>query len=86
VVRTQHVRIDLPKDGRSSVDLLRLPAEEAGQSAFHILGECKLRSRQNAHRRSGILGRGKPSCTGVKVVGRKLVTDLSRTGFDMVQV
>jgi hypothetical protein len=45
------------------MNLLRLPAEEAGQSAFHILGECKLRSRKNAHRRSGILGRGKPSCT-----------------------
>jgi hypothetical protein len=51
---------------------------------FHILGESKLCSRKDAHCYCGILRGGKPSCTGVEVAGRKLVTDLSRPGFDMV--
>src|SRR6516162_3409063 len=59
--------------------------QEAGWSALHLLGKSKLCSGKNAHRRCGILRCGKPSCTGPEVDCRKLVTDLSRPGFDVVQ-
>src|SRR6516165_313646 len=38
----------------------------------------ELRSRKNADRRCGILRCGKPTCTGVEIAGRKLVTDRCR--------
>src|SRR5262249_11973671 len=58
---------------------------EAKRGAFHLLGKSKLCSRKNAHRRCRIFRCGKPSCTGPEVDCRKLLTDLSRPGFDVVQ-
>src|SRR5215467_13143912 len=81
----RHVLVDLPKDRRPKVYCFSLAAKEAKRGAFHFLGKSKLCSRKNAHRHCGILRCGKPSCTGPEVDCRKLVTDLSRPGFDVVQ-
>src|SRR5947209_8072486 len=84
VMHVWHVLVDLPKDRRAGVYRFRLPAKE-GRGAFHLLGKSKLCSRKNAHRRCGILRRGKPSCTSVEVDCPKLVTDLGRPRFDVVE-
>src|SRR5439155_25531317 len=78
---------DLPKDRRSEVYRFRPPRGEAkgGGGAFHLLGKSKLCSRKNAHRRCGILRRSKPSSTSVEVDCPKLVTDLGRPRFDVVE-
>src|SRR5499427_714482 len=85
MMHPRHVFVDLPKDRRTEVYCFGLAAKEAKRGAFHFLGKSKLCSRKNAHRRCGILRCGKPSCTGPEVDCRKLVTDLSRPGCDMVQ-
>src|SRR5262252_6726112 len=85
MMHPRHVFVDLPKDRRTEVYCFGLAAKEAKRGAFHLLGKSKLCSRKNAHRRCGILRCGKPSCTGPEVDCRKLVTDLSRSGFDVVQ-
>src|SRR6516164_3088798 len=85
MMHPRHVLVDLPKDRRPEVYCFGLAAKEPKRGAFHLLGKGKLRSRKNAHRRCGVLRRGKPSCTGPEVHCRKLVTDLSRPGFDVVQ-
>jgi hypothetical protein len=81
------VFVDLPKDRRPEVYRFRPPRGEAkgGGGAFHLLGKSKLCSRKNAHRRCGILRRSKPSSTSVKVDCPKLVTDLGRPRFDVVE-
>jgi hypothetical protein len=81
------VFVDLPKDRRPEVYRFRPPRREAkgGGGAFHLLGKSKLSSRKNAHRRCGILRRSKPSSTSVKVNCPKLVTDLGRPRFDVVE-
>jgi hypothetical protein len=81
------VFVDLPKDRRPEVYRFRPPRGEAkgGGGTFHLLGKSKLCSRKNAHRRCGILRRGKPSSTSVKVDCPKLVTDLGRPRFDVVE-
>src|SRR5258708_30255874 len=73
VVHLWHVLVDLPKDRRPRAYCSRLPATETGP---HLRGRGELRSGKNADRRCGILRRGKPTCTGVEVAGRKLVTHL----------
>src|SRR5262245_65592066 len=85
MMHPRHVLIDLPKDRRPEVYYFGLVAEEAKRGAFHILGKSKLCSRKNACRRCGILRCGKPSCTGPEVDCRKLLNDLSRPGFVVVQ-
>src|SRR5262249_241847 len=75
----------LPKDRRPEVYCFALAAKEAKRGTFHLLGKSKLCSRKNAHRHCGILRCGKSSCTGPKVDCRKVVTGLSRPGFDVVQ-
>src|SRR5438094_2894250 len=80
-----NVFVDLPKDRRPGFYYSHPPVKEAKWSAFHLLGKSKLCSRKNAHRRCGILRCGKPSCTGPEVDCPKLLTDLSRPGFDVVQ-
>jgi hypothetical protein len=81
------VFVDLPKDRRPEVYRFRPPRGEAkgGGGAFHLLGKSKLCSRKNAHRRCGILRRSKPSSTSVKVDCPKLVTDLGRPRFDVME-
>src|SRR5262252_137916 len=81
------VFVDLPKDRRPEVYRFRSPRGEAkgGGGAFHLLGKSKLCSRKNAHRRCGILRRSKPSSTSVEVHCPKLVTDLGRPRFDVVE-
>src|SRR5262249_34439892 len=65
----------------------RRPRGEAkgGGGAFHLLGKSKLCSRKNAHRRCRILRRSKSSSTSVEVDCPKLVTDLGRPRFDVVE-
>jgi hypothetical protein len=81
------VFVDLPKDRRPEVYRFRPPRGEAkgGGGAFHLLGKSKFCSRKNAHRRCGILRRSKPSSTSVKVDCPKLVTDLGRPRFDVME-
>src|SRR5215471_18365019 len=85
MMHPRHVLVDLPKDRRPEVYCFGLAAKEAKRGTFHLLGKSKLCSRKNAHRHCGILRCGKPSCFGPKVDCRKLVTDLSRPGFDVMQ-
>src|SRR5262249_14276603 len=87
VMHPRLVFVDLPKDRRPEVYRFRSPRGEAkgGGGAFHLLGKSKLCSRKNAHRRCRILRRSKPSSTRVKVDCPKLVTDLGRPRFDVVE-
>src|SRR5262244_3629612 len=87
MMHPRHVFVDLPKDRRPEVYRFRPPRGEAkgGGGAFHLLGKSKLCSRKNAHRRCGILRRSKPSSTSVKVDCPKLVTDLGRPRFDVME-
>src|SRR5262245_489967 len=87
VMHPRLVFVDLPKDRRPEVYRFRPPRGEAkgGGGAFHLLGKSKLCSRKNAHRRCGILRRSKPSSTSVEVHCPKLVTDLGRPRFDVVE-
>src|SRR2546430_913920 len=84
MMHPRHVLVDLPKDRRAEVYCFRLPAK-AERDAFYFLGKSKLCSWKNAYRRCGIFWRGKSSCTGVEVDCRKLVTDLGRPRFDVVE-
>src|SRR6266550_6690489 len=87
MMHPRHVFVDLPKDRRPEVYRFRPPPGEAkgGGGAFHLLGKSKLCSRKNAHRRCGILRRSKPSSTSIEVDCPKLVTDLGRPRFDVVE-
>src|SRR4029453_6469745 len=87
MMHPRHVFVDLPKDSRPEVYRFRSPRGEAkgGGGAFHLLGKSKLCSRKNAHRLCRILRRSKPSSTRVKVDCLKLVTDLGRPRFDVVE-
>src|SRR6266576_1128330 len=87
MMHPRHVFVDLPKDRRPEVYRFRSPRGEAkgGRGAFHLLGKSKLCSRKNADRRCRILRRSKPSSTRVKVDCPKLVTDLGRPRFDVVE-
>src|SRR5262249_28709190 len=85
MMHPRHVLVDLPKDRRPELYCFGLAAKEAKRGAFHLLGKSKLCSRKNAHRCCRILRCGKPSCTGPEVDCRKLLTDLSGPGFDVVQ-
>src|SRR6516225_7240361 len=87
MMHPRHVFVDLPKDRRPEVYRFRSPRGEAkgGGGAFHLLGKSKLRSRKNAHSRCRILRRSKPSSTSVEVDCPKLVTDLGRPRFDVVE-
>src|SRR5690349_11562724 len=76
VMHLWYVLIDLSKDRRSGAYCS--PAKETERRTYHLGGKGELRSGKNADRRCGILRRGKPTCTGAEVVGRKLVTDLCR--------
>src|SRR5205814_9196310 len=87
MMHLQNVLVDLPKDRRPEVYGFRLPRGEAKgcSGAFDLLRKSKLRSRKNAHRRCGILRRSKPSSTSVEVHCPKLVSDLGRPRFDVVE-
>src|SRR5215472_16110270 len=87
VMHPRLVFVDLPKDRRPEVYRFRPPRGEAkgGGGAFHLLGKSELCSSKNAHRRCRILRRSKPSSTSVKVDCPKLVTDLGRPRFDVVE-
>src|SRR5262244_4672293 len=85
MMHPRHVLVDLPKDRRPELYCFGLAAKEAKRGAFHLLGKSKLCSRKNAHRRCGILPRSKPSSTSVKVDCPKLVTDLGRPRFDVIE-
>src|SRR5262249_58763014 len=85
MMHPRHVLFDFPKDRPPEVYCFGLAAKEAKRGPFHHLGKSKLCSRKNAHRHCGILRCSKPSCTGPKVDCLKLVTDLSRPGFDVMQ-
>src|SRR5215467_5428177 len=87
VMHPRLVFVDLPKDRRPEVYRFRPPRGEAkgGGGAFHLLGKSELCSRKNAHRRCRILRRSKPSSTSVKVDCPKLVSDLGRPRFDVVE-
>src|SRR6266436_9899591 len=82
MMHPRNVFVDLPKDRRPGFYYSHPPVKE---SAFHLLGKSKLCSRKNAHRRCGILRRSKPSSTSVEVHCPKLVTDLGRPRFDVVE-
>jgi hypothetical protein len=87
VMHSRHVFVDLPKERRSEVYRFRPPRGEAKgcRGTLHFLGKSKLCSRKNAHRRCGILRRSKSSSTSVEVDCPKLVTDLGRSRFDVVE-
>src|SRR5204862_3805016 len=87
MMHPQNVLVYLPKDRRPEVYRFRPPRGDAKgcRGAFDLLRKSKLRSRKNAHRRCGILRRSKPSSTSVEVHCPKLVTDLGRPGFDVVE-
>src|SRR5260370_17921212 len=87
MMHPRNVLVDLPKDRRPEVYRFRPPRGEAKgcRGAFDLLRKSKLRSRKNAHRRCGILRRSKPSSTSVEVHCPKLVTDLGRPRFDVVE-
>src|SRR5205823_774816 len=87
MMHSRNVLVDLPKDRRPEVYRFRPPRGDAKgcRGAFHLLGKSKLCSRKNAHRRCGILRRSKPSSTSVEVDCPKLVTDLGRPRFDVVE-
>src|SRR5262249_1478060 len=87
MMHPRHVFVDLPKDRRPEGYRLRSPRGEAkgAGGAFHLLGKSKLCSRKNAHRRCRILRRSKPASTSVEVDCPKLVTDLGRPRFDVVE-
>src|SRR5438046_8560037 len=87
MMHPRNVLVDLPKDRRPEVYRFRPPRGDAKgcRGAFDLLRKSKLRSRKNAHRRCGILRRSKPSSTSVEVHCPKLVTDLGRPGFDVVE-
>src|SRR5947209_5550382 len=87
MMHPRNVLVDLPKDRRPEVYRFGLPRREAKgcRGAFDLLRKSKLRSRKNAHRRCGILRRSEPSSTGVEVHCPKLVTDLGRPRFDVVE-
>src|SRR5499427_6466677 len=87
MMHPRHVFVNLPKDRRPEVYRFLPPRRGAKgcRGAFHLLGKSKLCSRKNAHRRCGILRRSKPSSTRVKVDCSKLVTDLGRPRFDVVE-
>jgi len=87
VMHPRLVLVDLPKDRRPEVYRFCPPRGEAKGcgGAFHLLGKRKLCSRKNAHRRCRILRRSKPSSTRVEVDCPKLVPDLSRAGFNVVE-
>src|SRR5262249_937807 len=76
VMHLWYVLVDLSKDRRSGVYCS--PAKETGRRTYHLRGKGELRSGKNADRRCGILRSGKPTCTGVEIAGRKLVTDRCR--------
>src|SRR6266705_6202391 len=76
VMRLWYVLVDLAKDRRSGAYCS--PAKETGRRTYHLRGKGELCSGKNADRRCGILRRGKPTCTGDEVVGRKLFTHLCR--------
>src|SRR5262249_30571327 len=76
VMNLWYVLVDLSKDRRSGA--FCSPAKETGRRTYHLRGKGELRSRKNADRRCGILRCGKPTCTGVEIAGRKLVTDRCR--------
>src|SRR5215468_3410698 len=61
------VFVDLPKDGRSVVDRLGLPAEQASRQARDLACEGELRSRADAYRQSGIIRRRKPTRSGAEI-------------------
>src|SRR5215475_2683693 len=71
-----YVLVDLSKDRRSGAYCS--PAKETGRRTYHLRGKGELRSGKDADRRCGILRCGKPTCTGVEIAGRKLVTDRCR--------
>ena len=74
------VFIDLPEDRRpGGHSARRTEAEEPGCCTGDLLGECKLRSRKDAHRCCGIFGRREPTSTGPKVARRKLVANFCLT-------
>src|SRR6516225_8213738 len=75
VMHLWYVLVDLSKDRGPGAYCSRLPAIDTGR-IYHLGGKGELRSGKNADRRCGILRCGKPTCTGVEVAGRKLVTDL----------
>src|SRR5947209_17643521 len=87
MMHPRNVFVDLPKDRRPEVYHFRRPREDTKgcRGAFDLLRKSKLRSRKNAHRRCGILRRSKPSSTSVEVHCPKLVTDLGRPRFDVVE-
>src|SRR6516164_1317790 len=87
MMHPRNVLVDLPKDRRPEVYRFRPPRGEAKgcRGAFDLLRKSKLRSRKNAHRCCGILRRSKPSSTSVEVHCPKLVTDLGRPRFDVVE-
>src|SRR5215467_4409284 len=76
VMHLWYVLIDLSKDRRSGAYCS--PAKETGRRTYHLRGKGELRSGKNADRRCRILRCGKPTCTGVEIAGRKLVTDRCR--------
>src|SRR5262249_4636579 len=75
VMHLWYVLVDLSKDRGPGACCSRLPAIDTGR-IYHLGGKGELRSGKNADRRCGILRCGKPTCTGVEVAGRKLITDL----------
>src|SRR5262249_15691237 len=76
VMRLWYVLVDLSKDRRPGAYCSRLPAIDTGR-IYHLRGKGELHSGKNADRRCGILRCGKPTCTGIEVASRKLVTDLA---------
>jgi hypothetical protein len=85
MMHPRNVFVDLPKDRRPGFYYFHPPAEEAKWSPSYVLRKGKLRSRKNAHCRCTVIRGSKPSSTGVEVDCPKLVTDLGRPSFDVVE-
>src|SRR5262249_16784578 len=85
VMRSQQIAVDLAEYRRLGAGLLDLCSRRAQGCEGNLLGERKLRSRENADRRRWIPGCGKASCAGPEVSRRQLITDLCGARPHMLQ-
>src|SRR5215470_12589900 len=72
------VFVDLPKDGRSVINRLGLPAEQASRQARDVACESKLRSRADAYRQSRVIRRRESTRSGAEISRNESVCHFGR--------
>src|SRR5260370_41932888 len=78
-----YVLVDLSKDRRSGAYCS--PAKDTGRRTYHLRGKGELCSGKNPDRRCGILGRGRPTCTGAHASARSPNPSLCTAWLDIVK-